>query len=264
MSDVDYKKFKRGEEGPIKGSKIIEIISRTHDYIIYIDENNNLLWSANDSINIFDGFGYIRNEVSSLELVVNRLFKGKEAFEFKVILGSVLNRIVCGHKKEEVEKALISVKELITKQGCEILKQSYIYSDVASTVIVMLSIVYTILQKEFLVSILGNTNYEIILVSLFGGIGSFIFTNLRLSKYKADINLNKNTHILDGCLRIFFGVISGIFVVLGIKGNLIFSLIEKNNVRYFSEAFICIVAGASDVLIPNLIRQVENNNTNNQ
>jgi len=264
MEKHDFKKLKRKEAGPVEGSFIKEIIGRTNDYMIYIDENNNLLWSTNDNVNIFDGFGYIRNQVTNLELIVNRLFKSKEAFEFKVILGCVLNRIASDHNKDEVEDALNSAKELITKQGCENLKQSYIYSTVISTLIVILLIAAILLFKNFTIDILGKSNYEILIVSLFGGIGSFIFTNIRLSKYKPDINLNMETHILDGCLRIFFGVMSGLFVILGIKANLIFGFIDKYDSRFFAEAFVCIVAGASDILIPNIIKQVEHKNIDAQ
>lgn len=260
MEDIDFKKIKRNEAGPVEGSITKEIIGRNKDYMIYIDENNNILWSSNNNVNIFDGFGYIRNQVTNLEIIVNRLFKGKEAFEFKVILGCVLNRIVCDNKKDEVEDALDSAKKMILKQGHEVLKQSYIYTTVISTLIVILSIVTLLLLKNFTIGILGNSNYEILIVSLFGGIGSFIFTNIRLSKYKTDININKRTHILDGFLRIFFGVISGLFVILGIKANLIFGFIDNYDTRFFSEAFVCIVAGASDILIPNIIKQVENKN----
>src|SRR4051794_29427349 len=62
-------------------------------------------------------------------------------------------------------------------------------------------------------------------------------------------------HRLDGFLRVFYGLIAGILVSLAIKGNVLAGFADSQQpwILYF----FAMVAGASEILIPNLINQAE-------
>ena len=90
-----------------------------------------------------------------------------------------------------------------------------------------------------------------------GGIGAFVSTMINAKKYNADITTNKKIHAIDGSLRILYGVIAGVLVAMGIKANIILGFANGINKSIYLYTFLGAIAGASEVFLPNIIKQVE-------
>jgi hypothetical protein len=80
----------------------------------------------------------------------------------------------------------------IEKSGKEILKQDYIISSFICTSVVMALIVVTIFNKHYLITILNKDAFQILLTSLFGGVGAFVFASLQLRNYSPELAISKH------------------------------------------------------------------------
>ncbi len=257
MTMKDNNEYKVDEIGP-SGTKISEIIIQGVDFIVYMDEGGNIQWSTETTYTDFHPrFGSIQNRVSYWESISNKLFSDADAYDYKCLLAEAYARII-DEKNLELSNDIIALTvNRIEKNGKEVLKQVYILSSFFSTLIVISLIILSIIYKNTLISFLNKDAFQILLTSLFGGVGAFVFATLRLRNYSPELAISKRIHRIDGILRVFYGVISGLIIAIGIKSNAVLGFIDKIPSTIYLEIFLGIMAGASEVIIPNLIKQVE-------
>ena len=126
-----------------------------------------------------------------------------------------------------------------------------------TTALITILIIIGVVFKNTITTFVSYDIYRIFLMGLFGGIGAFVSTMIRVKKYEAEITLGKNVHRLDGFLRIVYGLFAGVIISLGIKSNIIFGFIKDSTQNSFVELFIGIIGGASEIILPNIIKKVE-------
>jgi hypothetical protein len=258
----DYFSFKVGQEGPLD-KKIKDLIFRATTFIVYIDEDNTIQWSTREYGEFHDDFGDIQNKISYWESVSNKLFKKKESYDYKCLLAEAYARILDDKNVKMANQIIDRTVNRIQKQGQEILKQNYVLTSFFCTLFVILILILIVIFYPQVLTVINQDVYEILMTTLFGGIGAFVFTVIRLRKYTPEIVISKNVHRIDGALRIFFGLVSGLIIAIGIKSNIFFGFLDgKEGISIYVKAFLGIVGGASEVLIPNLIKQIEDKSAN--
>jgi hypothetical protein len=254
--------YEIGQEGPFK-KKIKEIIFQSDTFIVYMDEKDTIQWFAQHSGVLHESFGEIQNKVSDWESKANKLFKKEDAYDIKTILAEAYARILDDKNiflaRDIIDRAI----ERIKIQGAELLKQYYSIASLIATLLILLVILFTKLNKGYFINSIGRDEYDIWMTMLFGGIGAFIFTIIKLKDYRPDILISKFFHFLDGVLRIFYGTIGGLVIAIAIKSNLVFGFLNNIDKTIYVSAFIGICAGASEAIIPSLIKQLEAKSTSN-
>jgi hypothetical protein len=249
-----YSDFVAGDIGPL-GKVIKDIIVCDDLYIVYLDSTDTIQW-ATRNYELPEGFGSIQSSVSYWESVTNGLFNSKDSYDIKSLLAEAYCRMLDEKNISLAEAIIDRTTQRIKRQGSEILKESYIVSSLVFTVVIIGTLLGLYVYNYNTSKIPANL-YDLVVTSLFGGIGAFIFTYLRLKTYIPQIEISKNVHRVDGALRVFFGLISGGTIALAIKANLILGFLNTVDMTIYIKAFIGIIAGASEVLIPNLIKQIE-------
>lgn len=224
-----------------------------------MDEEDVIQWTAY-SEELLANLGDIQNNVSYWESICNRLFFKKNSYDYKTLLAEAYARMLDDKDIDLAKNIIENTKERIEKHGREVLKQSYILSSITFTIIIITVLMLIVFNKHSLSEYIfySESKFEIMITTLFGGIGAFVFTVLKLKTYTPEVILSKNVHILDGILRIFYGLISGLIIIICIKSNLLMGFVKDSEQSLYLYCFLGIIAGASDLLIPNLIKQFEN------
>lgn len=253
---MDCNNYEIGKTGPM-GAIIKEVILRSNTFIVYMDSENTIQWFTSDYGNFHENFGEIQNKVSDWESKTNKLFNKKESYNIKCILAEAYARILDDRNINSARDIINRAINRIEKQGKEILKQNYIITSLITTIIICIAIFIVKYNKLDIEQKFGKDEYKIAMTMLFGGIGAFVFTIIRLKDYKADIVISRFVHILDGLLRIFYGLIAALIIALAIKSNLLLGFLNQIDKSIYLSVFLGICAGASEVLIPSLIKQVE-------
>ena len=253
---MDLNEYSIGQEGPL-GKKIKDIVFRSDAVIVFMDTEDTIQWFRVSRENFPENFGEIQNKVSDWESKVNKLFKKEQAYDFKLLLAEAFARILHDKSIEQARDIINRVIKRAEKQGGELLKQYYAISSLIATIIICIVIWFSKYNKFAIETNYGNDEYKIWMTMLFGGIGAFIFTIVRLKNYKADIEISKFVHIIDGVLRIFYGIIFGLVISIAIKSNLVLGFLNQVEKSIYVSIFLGICAGASEILIPSLIKQIE-------
>ncbi len=255
---MNYLDLKKGMEIPETGRTIKEIIAADQTYIVYVDDSDIICWLTGKNHKEFGkDFGSVQNKISFWESTCNRLFKSKEAFDYKCLLAEGYARMLDSGNDEEANKIIKNTVDRIKLQGKQILRQDYLVASLAATAIVSTLLVCFVLTKNYLLSVIDNNIYEIFLAGFFGGIGSFISCMIKTRNYDPEISISRQIHKIDGILRIAYGLVAGVIVSLGIKANIILGFVDSVEKNIYILCFLGAISGASEWFLPNLIKEFE-------
>jgi hypothetical protein len=248
--------YEVGRMGPF--NKVVkEIIAQSDNYIVFMDADDTIQWATSGLDGLPEGYGEINNKISDWEIKTNRLFGKKEAYDYKTILAEGYARLFSEKNIELARDVIDRAGNTIVTTGSEVLKKYYSFSATIATILAIVIIFVTKYYKQTVIETFGRDEYNIWMTMLFGGIGAYIFTTIRSRDYKPDIVVSKWIHALDGALRIFYGMIAGLIIVIAIKSNLVLGFLNQIEKSIYVLVFVGICAGASDLIIPNIIKQME-------
>jgi len=186
-SFLDYNIDEIGPSGKI----ITDIIIQTEDAMVYIDENETIQYETNSELEEIKGVGDVENKISFWEMMSNKLFNRSESLQFKCLLAEGYARAFVDRDSKAANEIIERTVHRIETYGREILKQKYILASFYCTVIVMIITLSMVIWKKVLLTDINENTYDIIITTLFGGIGAFIFATLRLKTYTPDIIISK-------------------------------------------------------------------------
>jgi hypothetical protein len=83
---IDNTTYQSGQKGPT-GSIIKTIIIQGLNFIVYLDENDNIEWSTeSDYWDYPPEFGSVQNRISFWESFSNKIFSKEDAYDYKCLL----------------------------------------------------------------------------------------------------------------------------------------------------------------------------------
>lgn len=246
-----------GDIETICGNKIKNLVMKTHTFIVYLDEKDSIYWATDQYQGFPDDFGVVINKVRELETVNDKIFKGKQLNSYNYLVAEGVARLLDDGKTDNAMKLLYEAERKITLHGKNNNRMTYILSSLVFSLVLTVAVFIIYSSRTKVIHQLGQNSYEIILASLFGGIGAFISVFFRSNTYEPDISLSISIHIIDGLLRNFYGCMAGLLVVLGIKANIIMGFLNQTDRSLIVISFIALISGASESLIPSLIKQIE-------
>ena len=254
---IEFGDFKTGDSDPTTGCPIINVVFQTDKFIVTIDKSYSLNWYAEDSMNYAPDFGEVVSQVNLSEALVDRIFKRKNNLAYKKMLGEALSRLLDECNSTSAKVILVEAKQRIAEHCKVTVKMVYIRSSVVSVCFAGLGVILTLLLKEQLLVLSPSKDiYRLLMCTFLGGLGAFINAFARFQNYEGSIVSGLGIHRLDGFLRIFYGLICGIIIALAVKGNMLAGF-AADDTRPWILYFLAMVAGASEVLIPNLVKQAE-------
>ncbi len=253
---MDFSELKAGDIDPYFGKKIKEIILSSNTFIVFMDEDDVIQWATSGHAEC-ENFGEIQNQISYWESISNRLFTKQESYDYKSLLAEGYARVLDEGKLENAQKIIAQTVERIERHGKEVLRQKYLMAGLTSSAVIAVLIILTIFLKGFLLNILDRNVLAICLSGLMGGMGAFVSSMIRSKNYNPDITISKQIHVIDGVLRIIYGVIAGAIIAIGIKANIIFGFINELDKSIYVTTFLGAIGGASELLLPNIIKQIE-------
>jgi len=254
---MNFSVLKIGDYDPSLGRKIKEIILSSDTFIVYIDTNNTICWATENHSVFGENFGNISNQISNWESICNRLFSKQDSYDYKSLLAEGYARMLDEGNDITAQIVIDQTIERIKQQGKQILRQDYLISSLFTTGFIVLALIVTIIFKKNIIVFIDRSIYEILITSYLGGIGAFISTMVRARNYNAEISSSRRIHIIDGALRIIYGLIAGVLISLGIKSNIIFGFVNSIDKNIYVLSFLGAIGGASEMILPNIIKQFE-------
>ncbi len=258
---MNYIDLKKGDIEPFLGLKIKDIIFSNNKSVVFMDEDNVIQWACDEEFQKDADFGIIINRISYWEAICNKLFKASVCYENKCLLAEGVSRIFIDRDTDNrfqiANDVLDTTINKIKIEGENVLRNAYVQAAVWSFMLLVALLGFEQFIKAIIIAKLGYDWHSICQTALLSGVGAFVSAITRAKDFRPDIIVAKQIHVLDGILRILLGVLTGIFVWLGIKSNLIFSFLNNAGKSQYIILFLGMTSGFSERILPSIIKQFE-------
>ena len=249
--------LKAGDDDPELGKKIREIILSTEQFVVYIDEATTIQWRTTDDHKPSDHCGEVLNLVGTLEAQSAFLDGRPSLFDYRRRIAEGLARCLDGHPKEASIAILNEVALELKARNKEVSWQWYFQSSYIVTVVLAALFVILWLCRDSVRTEIGGNAFEVILGTICGSFGALLFATARSDRLIIDANAGINLHRLEGLARTGAGVIGALLIALAIKAGLILGAATFPGSKFALLLCLCIVAGASERVVPNIIATLE-------
>jgi hypothetical protein len=258
-SSIKLGEYNPGDIDPTTGREMIYICYQTPDFLVSIDRDYNLNWFGSEKLKYAPDFGEVSSQVNLMDALVNRIFGDKKnRLAYKKILGDVLSTLLDDEDSTTAKQILEETKNRILLHSKERIRMAYINASILTVILIGLLTILTVLFRADILEQIGDPAiFRILVCTLLGGVGAFVTTFARFKDYQGSIISGLPIHRLDGFLRVFYGLVAGIIISLAIKSKMIAGFADDNQQPWLLY-FFAMIAGASEVLIPNLVKQAEN------
>lgn len=255
-SNCNYMLFNEGDIDPVLNKKIVYLVLKTEDCIVYLDEALEVEWSVQNA-KLDEHQGDVLNKVAELESR-SRFIADKELLSsIRRQVAEGLARYLDGLSLPHANQIFALAEKEIEARNRETSWRWY-FSAAWKVMIscVMLVLVFW-LCRDVVVRMFGVKGFHVILGSCCGSIGAIISIISRGNKLDLDANAGKLIHETEGLARIATGIAGAAVTALAIKGGIMLSGTKFGGSKLAVLLAFCIAAGASERMVPNLIKKVE-------
>jgi hypothetical protein len=235
-----------------------KIIRITGDYIVFIDNENNIDWETTE---VYDSLKSSVNNVTREKMLSQCLIAEHKpigglseasVLSFKTIVGEAI--VNCLEKNCDASIEILKhADEFRLDRVVEKSREWYLSFTVAISTF-LISVAILISSKNILVwdGLLENIN-----IGAWAVAGACLSIILRSGNMQNTSYSGKKLHFIESGCRIIGGFISGQIVYLGIKSGILFAnLIDANKIEYLI-CFLALLAGASERFAPSIITKIE-------
>jgi hypothetical protein len=242
-------------------NKILRILGRGDEYVIYEIESNDLVDTIKvciDNVTEKDDSGIIKNyneiRIKFVE-VKGYLYKVVDKSAIKSIIAQILIHGIT-ENPTEANKQFDALKITIDTQYKEQFsnKIKLLFSALFLTLLLIVFSISTYYNKYFYDYIHIK---NLIFICTAGSVGGFFSISIGLKKIICEKEVSNWLYITYGFERIIISILASTIVYFGIKTDLFFGSINSLTSPIIGYILIAFAAGFSETLIPNLLTKIE-------
>lgn len=251
--DEDLSNLKDGDHDDAlnKDIKVVVLVSGT--FIVYIASDLSIQWRTTSAHEWVSNSGEVLNRVAILE-TRSRFIKDLLALEaVRRQIAEGLVRCLDDRSIDGANVILNEAKAEIAARNKELAWSWYFQAAYKVTLGCAVVIGVLWLAREPVRSAIGSIAFEVLLGALCGAIGALLSVTIRGDRLNLDANAGASIHRLEGLSRIGAGFAGAALVALAIKSGALLGGMHFEGNQFSLLLFFCIVAGASERLVPALI-----------
>lgn len=259
-TDGSFLDLSAGQIDPTHKKFIQEIIHKTPSFIVYLDDTYSFHWVSDMAEDAHaSDFGAVISSASYLE----ELGKGEQLLlpaqrtSFQRLIGQSVARVLDDKKSDNAKDTLNKAESFLKARTTERARKWFISAIAISTGVALTGILLLWIFRNGAIARIGATALELAIATGAGALGALISVVLRLSKLNVDAFAGKEVHYFEGVMRAIGGMAGALLIGLAIKSGLILGTINSSENSLILLLAVSIVAGASERIVPNLIKQVE-------
>ncbi len=238
--------------------KIAKVIFKSRTSIVFVDKHDDLVWRMNDDYGDDPpDFGEVMGRVDLLYSIPDDLLMSRQRESFRRMLGSAIGRLLDDRHGRNARKILDDTEQFLKTRTTERARIWFLSSASLVTVVALLAAFFLYLFRNALQARIGVTAFEVVLATTMGALGALLSMARRITKLDIDPMAGPGIHYFEGAVRVFAGMAGALFVAFCIKANIVLGAINSTANSLAFLLVVAAVAGASEMLIPSLIKKVE-------
>jgi hypothetical protein len=261
-----FQDFKAGGTDPLVGTTIKEVLIKTGDFIVYIDEDLILHWHSNAAMDP-NCAASVFNRASELQAkseFLRQTLRRRDLMSVRRLIGEGVVVMFCTESPVYANAALDTAEKFISQIGRETSRGWYFgpfFIFFAVSVLIGLILYH---HGRMRVTTLP------LVCSLGGGIGAFISTAIGNERIPCAPSAGRLLHLLEALLRYTVGFAAGLLVWLATSGNLAVGFLNLANspaaslwpgnylpAGVYALIAVALLAGTSERLLPSLMARFD-------
>jgi hypothetical protein len=240
-----------GDKDPTLNKTVQWLIDSDDDFIIYLDEENYVEWNMNEKNRLSPETGEYLNWVGALVAIDTSYLRTEQKQSYQRMIGEGVVRLFQNNLKA-AQAALDLAEQWIIARNTEVARRWYL---TGSGVAALVSVVAVCVLGFWNTSLRGSFSlpiYNVLMGTAVGGLGAWLSVIQRSRTTELDVAAGPWLHYLEGAFRIMVDTLGAMLIALAIRAGLVLQ-----GDRLSAIMVICMVAGASERLVPSFIEQIE-------
>ncbi|MDT5063468.1 MAG: hypothetical protein QOH63_3927 [Acidobacteriota bacterium] len=253
---IDYSE---GDIEPTLKKRIKHLIQKDREFIVYLDDEYFVNWVTNGRSygDYAPDFGAIMSRVGYLESTSRGLLSNNQLEALELIIGDGVARLLDDRNSTYATASLDKAEEYLKARTTEHARTWYISAAAAVSAFALVCGFIFWLLRDWIQGRIGLVAFAVLLGASAGSLGALISIISRMGKIDIDALAGKRIHYFEGGVRIIAGMAGAILVTLAVKANILLGALDSAEKSLPLLLVVAMVAGASERIVPNLIKTVE-------
>jgi hypothetical protein len=246
------------EGDPFKKKIIAKLIFQSETCIVYLDQNLKVCWMTNSEYGHYaQDFGAVRARADLLKSIPRELLADTQFEALQRQVGAAMAGLLDDKISDNANSILDKAETYLRTRTTERARRWFLSAAFCVTGGALLVATLLMLFRGTIQPRIGLNGFEIALATLMGSLGAVLSMVLRMTKLDIDAMAGSGVHYFEGAVRSLAGMAGAFLVALCVKADVVLGVInDTSNTLPFLLA-LGVVAGASERLVPNLIKKVE-------
>jgi len=256
----DYTVFNEGDVFPKLNKKIGILFIKDKDFIVFLDDSKDLHWYYSESYGEFPpDYGEVVAREERLQATSHLVLSEFQCQIMRPYLGESIARLMDDRNSENARKILDQAESYLEERCRERAKIWYLTGSAVTALLILLLFVGLWLLKPWMIPKFGLSEavFEIFLGIALGPLGAILSVLIRQERITLNTYAGVHIHLFEGAIRAVLGAIGALLTALAVKANLLLGAINKAEGSLLMLCVVCLIAGASERLVPSLIQQFE-------
>lgn len=261
--EEDYTRFAEGDIEPGYNKKIVDLILQAHSFIVYLDEEYSVWWAVNESYerSLPKETGALLNRVGVLEVHSGMSLRGKKLRACRRLLAEGVARVLTNGDVAKARNVLGEAEVYLETRSAERARWWYLLSAGVTAFLALGGGACLWMLRGIWIELLGRNVFDVALCSTLGALGALVSVNIKPRMARATSAAGISVYCIEGLARVVFGMAGACLMAMAVKANIVAGFASNAQTGLPLLAVLCTVAGASEQLVPNLIRHVEDSVT---
>jgi hypothetical protein len=255
--------IREGTIDPVLGKLVEHLIIASHGAVVYLDEDLYTEWYLLVGECPSDpASGAVFTRVSRLESVPIDHLRPANRLAFRRMIGESVARLLADRNPAAAASALDMAEEFVKARNEETSRLWYLAATVVFAAMVGCIGLVLWACRGSLVTVFGPVGLRVVLGACAGAAGAFVSVSFRLGRLGLDPAAGWPLHALEAFTRVAGGMAGALLVALCLHAKVLLALPSgaADTGAPSSQAMalalaLCMIAGASERLVPNLIEQ---------
>ena len=243
------------------GLPIAWFIRGGEDYVVFLDSENDLDWQTTKELDklIDEKCGSLANQVFNFGAELNAVpvehLTQVQRKNFRVMVGEGFARLFRLDAQNALQMLEKAQKYVLSRNEEVARKWQLQATGITAALFTIAFLVIWTLRKDA-IAFLGQTGSNLVLGVCLGAVGALFSILVRMGDSHLDPSAGPSLHWMEGAARVLAGAVGAGVCQLAVHLSLILGVLKDGGLP--AMLFVGLIAGASERLVPALIKRVEN------
>ncbi len=251
--------LKEGDIDPVLGKKVRVLLLATKSCIVYLCQDlyvehwyNNAFEEPDEKI-----YSEVIGRLTHLEAQSMNLLGNEQMEPFRLMLGEGVARMLDEKTSEHAMEIMDKAEDFMNKRSRERAWIWYLCASFVTTIPFLLTGLLLWIFQTPIIAKYGINPFQVVIGAFLGAPGALLSVLTRSTRINVEAAAGPRIHYLEGGARVIVGIIGAFIAALAVKANFALGIINDAKAGLPLLMLLCVIAGYSERLVPELIHRVE-------